>query len=81
MEFAKPIKMNEPQRFEGNLWEDFDTLWLTMHVYIKDLPERFPKDKRSIDWIGSLMDKYAVAWHIQWIMGTLSGLHPKSLPG
>jgi hypothetical protein len=48
-----------------------------MEVYIRDQPEKFPNDKRTIDWIGSLMDKYAAAWHIQWIKGTLSGKHPK----
>jgi hypothetical protein len=50
-------------------------------VYIKDQPERFPEDERTIDWIGSLMDSYASSWHIQWLKGTLSGLHPKSMTG
>jgi len=27
------------------------------------------------------MDKYAAAWHIQWIEGTLTGKHPKSIAG
>jgi hypothetical protein len=27
------------------------------------------------------MDKYAAAWHIQWLKGTLSGRHPKSITG
>jgi hypothetical protein len=27
------------------------------------------------------MDKYAVAWHIQWLRGTLSGKHPQSITG
>jgi len=27
------------------------------------------------------MDKYAAAWHIQWLKGTLSGKHPKSFTG
>jgi hypothetical protein len=27
------------------------------------------------------MKGYAVAWHIQWIKGTLSGAHPKSING
>jgi hypothetical protein len=27
------------------------------------------------------MDKYAAAWHVQWIRGTLSGKHPKSITG
>ena len=52
-----------------------------MQVYIKDQPERFPGDERTIDWIGSLMDSYASSWHIQWLKGTLSGLHPKSMTG
>jgi len=50
-------------------------------VNIEDHPERFPKDERTIDWIGSLMDKYAAAWHPQCIMGRLNGIHPKSLTG
>jgi hypothetical protein len=40
-------------------------------------PEEFPKDERIIDWIGSLMDSYAVSWHIQWLKGTVTGIHPK----
>jgi hypothetical protein len=27
------------------------------------------------------MDKCAAAWHIQWLKGTLSGVHPKSMTG
>jgi len=27
------------------------------------------------------MDKYAAAWHIHWIKGTLAGKHPKSIMG
>jgi hypothetical protein len=27
------------------------------------------------------MDSYAASWHIQWIEGTLAGLHPKSVTG
>jgi hypothetical protein len=27
------------------------------------------------------MDKYAAAWHIQWLRGTISGKHPKSITG
>jgi hypothetical protein len=50
-----------------------------MEEYIWDKPEKFPNDERTIDWIGSLMDKYAAAWHIQWLRGTLSGKHPKSI--
>jgi hypothetical protein len=41
-----------------------------MEVYIRDQPEKFPNDERTIDWIGSLMDRYAAAWHIQWLKGT-----------
>jgi len=52
-----------------------------VEVYIHDQPEKFPNDQRTIDWIGSPMDKYAAAWHIQWIKGTLSGKLPKSITG
>jgi len=52
-----------------------------MTVYIKDQPERFPDDERTIDWIGSMMDNYAAAWHIQCIRGTICGKHPKSMTG
>lgn len=52
-----------------------------MEVYIHDEPEKFPKDERTIDWIGSLMDKYAAAWYIQWIKGTVLGKYPKSITG
>jgi hypothetical protein len=48
-----------------------------VEVYIHDQPEKFPKDERTIDWIGSLMDRYAATWHIQWIKGTLTGKHRK----
>jgi hypothetical protein len=27
------------------------------------------------------MKSYAASWHIQWIKGTLSGIHPKSMTG
>jgi len=50
-----------------------------MQVYIENQPEKFPKDEITIDWIGSVMDKYAAAWYIQWIKGTFNGTHPKSL--
>jgi hypothetical protein len=50
-----------------------------IEVYIPDQPEMFPIDERTIDWISSLMDNYAAAWHIQWIKGTLNGKHPKSI--
>jgi len=46
-----------------------------------DQPEKFPKDQRTIDWIGSLMDSYAASWHIKWLKGTLNGNHPKSMTG
>jgi hypothetical protein len=52
-----------------------------MEVYIRDQPEKFPNDERTIDWIGSLMDQYAASWHIQWLRGTLSGKHPKLITG
>jgi hypothetical protein len=52
-----------------------------VEVYICVLHEKFPKDEQTIDWISSLMDKYATAWDIQWIKGTLSVKHPKSITG
>jgi len=67
--------------FEGKPGGDFDTLWVNMQVYVDDQPAKFPKDERTINWICSLMDKYAAAWHIQWNNGTLNGTHPISLTG
>jgi len=81
LESCKPIKIKEPKKFLGKPGEDFDTWWVLVQVYIKDQPERFPEDERTIDWIGSLMDSYAASWHIQWLKGTVSGLHPKSMTG
>jgi len=81
LEFAKPIKIKEPKFFFGKPGEDFDTWWVLVQVYIEDQPEKFPKDQRTIDWIGSLMDSYAASWHIQWLKGTLNGTHPKSMTG
>ena len=81
LENSKPIKIKEPKKFYGKPGEDFDTWWVLVQVYINDLPERFPEDERTIDWIGSLMESYAASWHIQWLKGTLSGLHPKSMTG
>jgi len=52
-----------------------------VQVHIEDQPEKFPKDQRTIDWIGSLMESYAASWHIQWLKGTLNGTHPKSMTG
>jgi len=81
LEFAKPIEIKEPKRFFGKPGEDFDTWWVLVQVYIEDQPEKFPKDQRTIDWIGSLMDSYAASWHIQWVKGTLNGTHLKSMTG
>ena len=81
MEFAKPIKIKEPKKFYGKAGEDFDTWWVLVQVYIKDQPERFPEDERTIDWIGSLMESYAASWHIQWLKGTLAGTYLKSMMG
>jgi len=81
LEFAKPMKIKEPKKFFGKPGEDFDTWWVLVQVHIEDQPEKFPKDQRTIDWIGSLMDSYAASWHIQWIKGTLNGTHPKSMIG
>jgi len=80
-EFTKPIKIKEPINFFRNGGEDFDTWWILIQVYIEGQPEKFPKDEITIDWTGSLMKGYAAFWHIQWIKGTLSGAHPKSMTG
>lgn len=66
---------------KGKPRDDYDTWWVTMQVFIEDQVEIFPKPERTIDLIGSLMDKYAAPWHIQWIKGTLNRTHPKSLTG
>lgn len=50
-----------------------------MQIYIEDQEETFSNHETIINWIRSLIDKYAAAKHIQWIKGTLNGLHPKSL--
>jgi hypothetical protein len=50
-----------------------------VQAYIENQPEKFPKDERIIDWIGSSMDRYAAAWRIQWLKGTLNGSHPNSM--
>ena len=81
LEFAEPIKIKEPKKFYGKPGEDFDTWWVLVQVYIEDQAEKFPKDQRTIDWIGSLMESYAASWHIRWIKGTLNGTHPKSMTG
>jgi hypothetical protein len=52
-----------------------------VEVFIRDQPEKFPNNERTIDWIRSLMDKYAASWHVQWIRGTITGKHPKSITG
>jgi hypothetical protein len=59
LEFAKSIKIKEPKKFFGKADEDFDTWWVLVQVYMKDQPERFPEDQRTIDWIGSLMESHA----------------------
>jgi len=64
-QYTKPINIKEPKRFVGKPGEDFDNWWIMVEVYIHDQPEKFPKDERTIDWIGSLIDKYAAASHIQ----------------
>jgi len=81
LEFAKPIKIKVPKKLYGKAGEVFDTWWVLVQVYIEDQPEKFPKDERIIDWIGSLMDSYAASWHIQWLKGTLNGTHRKSMTG
>ena len=81
LEFAQPINIMESKKFYRNAGKDLDTWWVLVQVYIEDQPENFPKDNRAIDWIGSLMESYAASWHIQWIKGTLTGLHPKSVMG
>jgi len=52
-----------------------------MEVDIRDQPEKFSNDERTIDLIGSKMDMYAAVWHVQWIKGTISGKHPESITG
>jgi len=81
LEFAKPIKIKKPQRFEGRLGEDFDTWWILVQLYIQDQPEKFPKDEKTIDWSGLQMDKYAALWHIHRPTVTMMGIHPKSITG
>jgi hypothetical protein len=73
--------IKEPKRFKCKVGDDVDTRWIMVEVYVHNQPKKFPKDERTIDWIGSLMDKYAAAWHIQWLGGTISGKHPKSITG
>jgi hypothetical protein len=41
--------------------EDFYIWWILIQVYIENQPEKFPKGKRAIDWIGSLMESYAAS--------------------
>jgi hypothetical protein len=36
-----------------------------VEVYAHDQLEMFPKDEQTIDWIGSLINIYAAAWHIR----------------
>jgi len=81
LEFAKPIRIKEPKKFYGNASKDFNSWLVLVQVYLADELEMFPKNERTIDWIGSLMDGYATSWHIQWIKGTLNGTHPKSMTG
>lgn len=49
LEFAKPIKIKEPKRFEGKPGDDFDTWWILIQVYIKDQLGKIPEDERTID--------------------------------
>jgi len=52
-----------------------------VQVYLENQPEKFPKDERTIVWIGFLIDGYSASRHIQWLQGTLAGTHPKSMTG
>lgn len=79
MEFPKCIKIREPKRFEVKPGDDFDTWWTLVQVYIEDQLEKFPKDERTIDWMRCLRDRYAAAWHIQWLKRTLNGIYPMSM--
>jgi hypothetical protein len=81
LEFAKPLKIKEPKKFYGNAGGDIHTRSVLVQVCIEDPPEKFPKDERTIDLIGFLMDGNAASWHIQWIKGTLTGIDPKSMTG
>jgi len=69
----------EPKKSYGKAGEDFNTWWVQVQVYVEDQPKKIPKDERTIDWIGSIIDGYAASWHIQWLEGTLNGIHPKSM--
>jgi hypothetical protein len=80
-EFAQPIKMREPTCFEGKPEDDFETWWILLQINIKDELEKFPKDRRTMDWIGSLMDRYAAAWHIQWLKRMWNGAYLISIIG
>jgi hypothetical protein len=79
LEFDIPITIKEPIHFCWNAGEDFDTSLILVQVYIEDQPKKFPKDERTIDWIGSLMKTYAASWRIEWIKGTMYGMHSKSM--
>ena len=45
LQYAKPIKIKEPKRFEGKIADDSETWWLMMEVYIQGQPEKFPNNK------------------------------------
>jgi len=81
LQYVKPITIKEPKSLGGKIGYDYETWWVMMEVRIKDQPEKFPNDERTIDRISSLMDKYVVASHIQWIERTISGEQPKSITG
>jgi len=81
LQYAKPVRIKELKKFGGKPGEDFDTWWVLVQVYKQDQPETFPKDERTIDWIGSLMDRYAAPWPIQWLKGTLNGIYPNLMTG
>lgn len=61
--YPNSILIIEATRLEGRPGEDFDTWWISVEVYIHNQQEKFPKDDRTIDRIGFLMDKYNAVWN------------------
>jgi len=43
-----------------------------------DQPEKFEDTRRTINWVGGLLNQYAAAWHVQWERQALAGKIPKS---
>jgi hypothetical protein len=81
LELAKPIKIWEPKPFNGNLGDVCDIYLILIQVYVQDKKEKFPMYERTINWIGYLLGRYAVAWHIQRLNESRNGIHHRSLTG